>query len=656
MTNLKNMAVLLILVLTGLKLQALEVSSVAGNLSASIPDEGVTELTVTGTMNALDFYYIVNHLHSLRSLDLTGVEIVACHSAMQHYWHVDFNSDELPIGALGGTALTSVKLPSGLKTIGEAAFAGCASLVEVDMPSTLTAIGDYAFAGCSALTSVKLPASVEQVGAGAFMRCLSLTSLDVEPSSSLRVIGATALMDCPALTTFQPGPVQSIGERALAGAGITTLDLTASKQLRSIGDWAMVLSPVSQVNLPASVDSVGEGAWMYDTALKSIALGGNLAHMSDYMLAGTGLESPLDLTGVSEVGDYAFYNVSTLREVELPSTLSWLGTRSMAGMTGMTALTCHAVDVPDLGEKVWDGVKQRSVPLTVPEESFEQYRLANQWMDFMYELKGLVGDVNNDGEVNIADINMLISIILGSKYDDATLSRADVNEDGEINLADVNMVIDIVLNPKHLATHAVNVNDGLHMADLAMRPGEQRVVDVVLDNAADYSALQCDILLPAGLNLVNVKASRGQSLETRETDAQATRALIYSMDRQPLDGHAVLQVTVQADESLAADAQLVLTNIVLTGDDNVAKYAADCVAGVTVGSGVEDLNACRDRVWTEGRTLCIQSSADGVAQVAAINGMAFKMDLTAGVNRCQLEAGFYVVILNGQSYKVAIRH
>ena len=51
------------------------------------------------------------------------------------------------------------------------------------------------------------------------------------------------------------------------------------------------------------------------------------------------------------------------------------------------------------------------------------------------------GDVNSDGEVNIADINALIDIILsggGSR-------TADVNGDGEISISDVNAAIAIIL-------------------------------------------------------------------------------------------------------------------------------------------------------------------------------------------------------------------
>ena len=57
----------------------------------------------------------------------------------------------------------------------------------------------------------------------------------------------------------------------------------------------------------------------------------------------------------------------------------------------------------------------------------------------------LPGDVNGDGEVNIADVNTLIDIILGGTADDGTMQRADVNGDGEINIADVNATMDIIL-------------------------------------------------------------------------------------------------------------------------------------------------------------------------------------------------------------------
>ena len=53
------------------------------------------------------------------------------------------------------------------------------------------------------------------------------------------------------------------------------------------------------------------------------------------------------------------------------------------------------------------------------------------------------GDVNGDGEVNIADVNALIDAVLSGNTSN---SACDVNADGEINVADVNAVINMILN------------------------------------------------------------------------------------------------------------------------------------------------------------------------------------------------------------------
>ena len=64
-------------------------------------------------------------------------------------------------------------------------------------------------------------------------------------------------------------------------------------------------------------------------------------------------------------------------------------------------------------------------------------------ISFVYrETAGVKGDVNSDGEVNIADVNAIIVMILTGTVDPA----GDVNGDSEVNIADVNAVIDIILN------------------------------------------------------------------------------------------------------------------------------------------------------------------------------------------------------------------
>jgi len=57
------------------------------------------------------------------------------------------------------------------------------------------------------------------------------------------------------------------------------------------------------------------------------------------------------------------------------------------------------------------------------------------------------GDVNNDGEITIGDIQAIIDVMTGngSLREASTLIRADVNHDREIQISDINCIIDILL-------------------------------------------------------------------------------------------------------------------------------------------------------------------------------------------------------------------
>ena len=350
----KYIIIIAFLSLITLHALALDVRNTAGMLSQNVKDLDVTSLTVTGTINASDLYFISGNLHLLTSLDLSGVEVTSCTTTERHYLQQIFAANELPVACLADMGLTSVKLPSGLLTIGRAAFAGCDKLTEITLPANLDSIADFAFAGCESIKAVTIPAKVETVGCGAFMRCSALTDFTVESSSHLRRLDAAALMDCPSLTNVSLGAsIRSLGERSLAGTGLKTLDLSGNKNLAELGDWVMVETPVTKVVLPASVTSLGDGAFLYDKSLASIRLSDKLTTLNDYLLAGTGLTGTLSISGTESMGDYVMYNADKLSVVELPATLTWLGTRAMAGMTGMKALTSNAVEVPALGSNVW---------------------------------------------------------------------------------------------------------------------------------------------------------------------------------------------------------------------------------------------------------------------------------------------------------------
>jgi len=77
----------------------------------------------------------------------------------------------------------------------------------------------------------------------------------------------------------------------------------------------------------------------------------------------------------------------------------------------------------------------------------EQYSLEIPGMELVYasmppDVQPATPDVNLDGEVNIADVNALIDMVLSGRV----ASLGDVNGDGEVNIADVNALIALILS------------------------------------------------------------------------------------------------------------------------------------------------------------------------------------------------------------------
>ena len=106
-------------------------------------------------------------------------------------------------------------------------------------------------------------------------------------------------------------------------------------------------------------------------------------------------------------------------------------------------------ETPQLGTikgagKLTDGktyyVRARYAYRTLATGTTTQYTDYCDIRSFVY--RGTIkGDVNGDGEMNIADVNALIDMILDGQIS----ATGDVNGDNEINIADVNAVISLIL-------------------------------------------------------------------------------------------------------------------------------------------------------------------------------------------------------------------
>ncbi len=100
----------------------------------------------------------------------------------------------------GCAALTTVRLPKTLTAIGSRAFAGCTRLAGTILPDALASIGDSAFAGCTALALTGLPTPVTAIADNAFEGCKAITSFSI--NANVTAIGSKAFAGCTGLTTF----------------------------------------------------------------------------------------------------------------------------------------------------------------------------------------------------------------------------------------------------------------------------------------------------------------------------------------------------------------------------------------------------------------------------------------------------------------------
>ena len=269
------------------------------------------------------------------------------------------------------------------------------------------------------------------------------------------------------------------------------------------------------------------------------------------------------------------------------------------------------------------------------------------------------GDVNDNGTLDVFDINLLAAYILEADNlpENFVAAAADYNGDGFVNVADIIRLSNDVLTEEDTPAGAnarmyrtrqyADSSNSLFIEDFTIVEGETKQIAIMLNNNVAFSAFQADIYLPEGLEIVEATLSdrkADHTLASAMRNNGSVRLLSYSLGVNAFAGSEgeLVYLTVKATDNFVGDFQIEIDNIKFATVDFAEYYLEPTVADVTGYTGVEGVEDDEIVVKVVGNSIVAPEGAE----VYDLNGLR--------VNAENLAKGIYIVKVGNQVVKVII--
>ncbi len=205
------------------------------------------------------------------------------------------------------------------------------------------------------------------------------------------------------------------------------------------------------------------------------------------------------------------------------------------------------------------------------------------------------GDANGDGFVDDVDYAITVRYIQALNPNNFVFGAADMSGDGRVLINDLPLIINAALAyefgtnnaPRHDFPKTA-ANNNMYVNDFDLGSNVTKTLNIVLDNATAFAAVQCDIELPEGLTIVQQTdewgdlvyalpvAARfnGHESWTDLTGSGNVRLIIANSSNKSLRGTsgAVASFKVHSAAGFSGEHELLLKNIVCA-DANAVRYA-----------------------------------------------------------------------------------
>ena len=205
------------------------------------------------------------------------------------------------------------------------------------------------------------------------------------------------------------------------------------------------------------------------------------------------------------------------------------------------------------------------------------------------------GDANGDGFVDDVDYAITVRYIQALNPNNFVFGAADMSGDGRVLINDLPLIINAALDfdfdahstPRRSPAKAA-ANNKMYVSDFDIAGNATKTLNIKLDNATAFAAVQCDIVLPEGLTIVQQTDEWGDltyalPVESRInghdswsdiTNSDNARIIIANSSNKTLKGTsgAIASFKVHSAAGFSGEHELVLKNIVCA-DANAVRYA-----------------------------------------------------------------------------------
>lgn len=337
----------------------------------------------------------------------------------------------------------NIVIEEGITEIDESTFDSFVNVVSVKLPESIEVIKKGAFTNTN-LEYIYIPSNVKAIGKGADD---FTTSEPIVDANTLILAEEDTLgveyAERHELPLIYKGKTDSNKYYGSCGDN-ATWNYDATKKELSIsgsGDlskapWLLIMNNVESI--PVASISIAEG-------ITGLDVNGAFSH-SDFAEV-TELVIP---EGVTAIGDNAFSNLEKLGKVTLPvKSLVSIGDNAFDNCPVLKEITMNS-SIKNIGEKAVGYVEGAVNPdFTIygyNDTKAQEYAGTNKikFVD-LNSMKYMLGDINDDGSVNVLDCILLKNKLLyDTEFDYRELKASDIDENGDISS------IDLVMLKKHI--------------------------------------------------------------------------------------------------------------------------------------------------------------------------------------------------------------